>query len=78
MHSELLNDLTKITNIIQNAKVPQHLDTAERMTKAFSRKWQLITEKYSNPICEAIYEEIIYKRNQMIFEDMKNAYPTAS
>lgn len=78
MHSELLNDLTKITNIIQNAKVPQHLDTAERMTKAFSRKWQLITEKYSNPICEAIYEEIIYKRNQMIFEDMENAYPTAS
>ena len=78
MNNEMLAELTKITDIIQNAKVTQHLDTAERMTTAFTRKWKLVGEKFSNPICEAMYEEIIYKRNQMIVEDMENAYPAAN
>lgn len=73
MNNEMLAELTKIMEIIQNAKVTQHLDAAERMTTAFARKWKLVGEKHSNPICEAIHEEIISRRNAMILEDMKYA-----
>lgn len=73
MSNQILQEFNRIVEIIQHAKMTQHLDVAEKMTDAFIRKWSLRSEKVSNPICDAIYEEINSIRNEMITEDIKNA-----
>ena len=78
MKNELLSEMTMITTIIANAKIVQHLDAAERMMKHFVRKWQISTDKHPDAICDAIFEEIIARRNEMMAEDMKNAERIAS
>lgn len=69
----MISELNKILTIIENAKVVQHLETAERVMNAFVRKWQLSTPKTSNAICDSVYEEIMLKRNEMLLEDAENA-----
>lgn len=61
----LCDDLQKILRVLDDAKIPIHLDTVQRMLRNLTEKWKLNTKGFTNPICIAIQERITNKRTIM-------------
>lgn len=70
---ELCVDMEKLMKVVNNAIEPAHFIAAENMLGNFSEKWMLNKGGKGNPICVAINERIVKKRNEFISMDYEYA-----
>lgn len=69
----LCDELEKLLRIVNDATMPSHLETAERLLDNLSKKWNLNEKNRVNSICAAIHDRIAQKKNEFILMDIENA-----
>ena len=69
----LCDELEKLLRIVNDATMPSHLETAERLLDNLSKKWNLNEKNHVNLICASIHDRITQKKNEFIVMDIENA-----
>lgn len=69
----LCDELEKLLRIVNDATMPSHLETAERLLDNLSKKWNLNEKNRINLICASIHDRITQKKNEFIVMDIENA-----
>lgn len=69
----LCEELDKLLRMVEEAKIPLHLDTATNFLNRMVRKWNLGTKTNPDVISYAISQKILAKRNQFILDDEQYA-----
>lgn len=69
----LCDELEKLLRVVNDASMPSHLETAERMLDNISKKWNLNEKNRVNLIVASIHDRIAQKKNEFIVMDIENA-----
>lgn len=69
----LCDELEKLLRIVNDATMPSHLETAERLLDNLSKKWNLNEKNRVNLICASIHDRIAQKKDGFIVMDIENA-----